>query len=211
METYGQARARLAKLRDDGAGDEAIAAAFGTRPQHVNALLAKYHVSRLWTPANDDRIRDGAKAGKSAARLAVEMKLTRNQVMGRAARIGVHFHAGNRSNGGKLSGGSIARLSEIARGNVVSLPCKPIRERHPKTEPEPIGLVGEISAQGTCKWIHGDPMKPGWRCCGHKALPEQPWCGHHAHRVRNHQATAKSDQLAKEREAQSGTFGRIFG
>lgn len=45
-------------------------------------------------------------------------------------------------------------------------------------EPEAIGPVEDIG--DGCKFISGDPKRPGWRMCGH---PGEPWCEFHASKV----------------------------
>jgi len=58
----------------------------------------------------------------------------------------------------------------------------PIRTKKvPKPKPVEREAIGSIEDIGDgCKFIAGDPKKPGWRMCGH---PGSPWCDFHASKV----------------------------
>ncbi len=49
-------------------------------------------------------------------------------------------------------------------------------------EPEPLGALREVLAQGLCHWIRGDALGD-WRMCGHPSVHGGAWCGHHLARV----------------------------
>jgi hypothetical protein len=49
-------------------------------------------------------------------------------------------------------------------------------------EPEPLYGAGDDVLERVCTYIHGDPLKPGWRQCGH---PGYPWCEYHQARMYN--------------------------
>ena len=45
----------------------------------------------------------------------------------------------------------------------------------------PIARPAERS--GGCRWVHGDPSKPGWSWCDAPAMAGQAWCPEHRARV----------------------------
>lgn len=70
----------------------------------------------------------------------------------------------------------------------------PIRDAKAIDEPVAIGPLNAFpEAANACRWIAGDPHKPGWQCCGHPSK-SGPWCDHH--RLRLHQKGNSSGGFA---------------
>lgn len=119
-------------------------------------------------------VESGATSGQIASRLTAmfRVRVSRNAVIGRASRTGLQLY-GRRD--------PVARSKAKPKPPPPSIP-QPRRVRmKPPDEPKPRGKRNTFS-EG-CQWIHGDPLKRGWRCCAHPTHERSPWCAHHVARV----------------------------
>ena len=46
--------------------------------------------------------------------------------------------------------------------------------------------------RGGCRWVEGDPSRPGWSWCDAPAMPGQAWCPEHRARVYTRGSNAQS-------------------
>ena len=143
--------------------------------QKAGRLGLKPRVLFGWTEEEDDILRELHAKGWTFAEIATRLNelgfnRKRNACIGRATRIGL-----------------APRLSERRKDREAGIPGRPRAPRKSKVKkqappPEdlkPIGPVGKIPDGHVCKYVYGDPLKPGWRMCGHKAMPGKSWCETH--------------------------------
>jgi hypothetical protein len=69
----------------------------------------------------------------------------------------------------------IAVRMSITKGSVASTLY---RIRHNQ-----IGLPPVVKTTDHCRWIEGDPRRPGWAWCQEPAVPGEAWCAGHLIRV----------------------------
>lgn len=43
--------------------------------------------------------------------------------------------------------------------------------------------IARTADRGGCRWVQGDPKRPGWSWCDAPAIPGQAWCSEHRARV----------------------------
>lgn len=117
----------------------------------------------------------------SAGQTALELRVTRNAVIGKAARIGLRF----------LSRPGALRIIRIPRNQHTCKTPKPRRidAFPPESAPEAIGPLAAFPDTKSCRWIAGDPASRDWRCCGQ---PGFPYCEYHtAHSYQQDQPRKK--------------------
>jgi len=96
--------------------------------------------------------------------------ITRCAVLGKMRRLGLKSYNGH-----------------SAIDGVTCLPRRPSQKRRQpipltETQAEPLALggVGNGLAPGLCQYIHGDPLQPLWRMCGHETGNRaKPYCTYH--------------------------------
>lgn len=112
--------------------------------------------------------------GWSARRIAAEIGgISRNCVIGRLRRAGHHCHSNTPQN----SAGK--RRLGFPKASSPPVPKPPRVIATPVAAPDPIGPLDALPDDlNACRWIAGDPLKPGWQCCGAET-DGGPWCAHH--------------------------------
>jgi GcrA cell cycle regulator len=105
---------------------------------------------------NDERIKDLIalwNEGLSTSEIGNRLGVTKNAVIGKVHRLGLP-----------------KRQSPI--------------QRKPKAEPAKAKIIKlEHLSAGMCCWPEGEPGTPGFRFCGHKAIPDKPYCAEHCARA----------------------------
>lgn len=117
-----------------------------------------------------DRLRALAAEGHSAAEIAARMGMTRNAVLGRAHRAGIHIGQ-PRSQRRAVRPADGPRLVEPVRPSTAPLEA-------------PFETVGRTPAPRGCRWIHGDVGERGFRWCDRPRLKGTAYCAEHGARVR---------------------------
>lgn len=138
-----------------------------------------------WTPEADARLRKFIDDGLSATQIAARMCVTRNAVIGRAHRRGLHLNGRpvksapvvrkRKDNG--LAGRvrlKLRRRQEPSRPSPLKAPA----ELPPLEPPLMLSLV-DLGAE-QCKWPFGDPAEETFGFCGHRRADDSPYCPHHA-------------------------------
>ncbi len=157
-----------------------------------------------WNEDNVERLKALHGEGLSSSRIARELGqgATRNMVISKLHRLGMTGGGGFSGRKASTGGGGPTRPSDAI---VAIRKPKPgprlavlVDEPAPKTgeDGQPITLRNATSKQ--CRWMAGDPAGGEAPLCGHDTLPNQPWCEHHAARLRN--ATAMQ-QLKRSLDA----------
>jgi hypothetical protein len=96
--------------------------------------------------------------------------ITRCAIIGKMRRLGLKSFNGHDSIDG------VTRLPRRAPQN--RRQPVPITER--QAEPLALGGVGNGLAPGLCQYIHGDPLRPPWRMCGHETGSRtKSYCPYH--------------------------------
>jgi hypothetical protein len=83
--------------------------------------------------------------------------ISRCSVLGKLNRLGLKAFARQ---------GSIDGVTRLPRKYASRRPG--VQSSPPLTEPLPLGGLGLGLAPGLCQYIHGDPLEPPWRMCGHE-------------------------------------------
>ena len=150
-----------------------------------------------WT---DDRVAKLSKLwadGLSASQIAGELGgVTRNAVIGKVHRLGLSGRAKPAGGGGAKArrkpasraggGGSYQRARPSARsvGNTALKADVDVQVRPKPVEDIVVPLSKKITllelTEETCKWPTGDPTRPGFSFCGHKAQEDKPYCQFHS-------------------------------
>lgn len=77
----------------------------------------------------------------------------------------------------------IRRRAEDARTKLAALPLTPLPEESEEGV-DVTHLIGLVDlTERTCKFPHGDPLKPGFGFCGAPSEPGSPYCDHHRQRA----------------------------
>lgn len=75
-------------------------------------------------------------------------------------------------------------------GSLIAPHSRPLpKPAKSKDEPAPIGPIEDFPPADCCRYMKGDPLKPGWQMCGH---PGFPWCDWH----KDNRINPKRDQAA---------------
>lgn len=137
----------------------------------------------IWNdPTLDEQLRAHIATGLSSGMAANEMGLRRNQVVGRASRLGLSFKSmpGKKR---KPTGG--LRPTSWKPGVTISqkFPYKEAPAIVPQQEVEPLLLTFEELTNNAplfteCRFVYGDDPKT-MLYCGLDTLPGEPWCPGH--------------------------------
>ena len=84
--------------------------------------------------------------------------ITRCSVLGKLHRLGLKAFTGQ---------ASIDGVTRLPR-RIQQKQRTPTPFTKSATEPLPLGGIGLGLAPGLCQYIHGDPLAPPWRMCGHE-------------------------------------------
>jgi GcrA cell cycle regulator len=128
---------------------------------------------KVWDDALVERLKNLQAAGNSASMIARELGegITRNAVIGKINRLGLSLN-------GQAWAYTYSRPAKPKKPKPV--PAYLIDFPLGTPEPKPCGALETMLGRGLCQYIHGDPLIPGWRMCGHATVaPHSPWCAHH--------------------------------
>jgi len=126
----------------------------------------------VWDEALTERLKQLHEQRYSAGMIArfLGHGITRCSVLGKLSRMGLRSFAGHNAIDG------VTRLPRKA----------PQKRREPtpltetSSEPLPLGGLGLGLAPGLCQYIHGDPLQPPWRMCGHETGQRyKSYCPYH--------------------------------
>lgn len=142
-----------------------------------------------WTEARVEQMKKLWADGLSASQIATALGggVTRMAVLGKVHRANLPIPRRPR------------RPNWNVRPNDGTLPA-PYVAPIPISEPEYLGPVGDFPERGACKWIKGDPSTSEWQCCGHKAMPELPYCEFHSCLAYNTQDTRRAREESRRRD-----------
>jgi len=138
-------------------------------------------------PWNDEKtaalirlVREGLSGGLIASRLGV----TRNSVIGKVTRMGLHLGSGHHPN--KLYGSNPRNLrsTPFNSRNKPKVSHKPVFEKAPIPQQRAEDIArksfSELS-ENDCRYPIGDPLSPDFGFCALEKMPGSPYCsGHHA-------------------------------
>ena len=141
---------------------------------------------------------DGCTANEASARL--DGRYSRNACIGKALRLGLNFHSGQRgpkpanpaSQMSKEAYGLAVRQAAAKRKAMAVKPHHPVQRRRrvkvdaDLVEPVPIGPKNDVpSSSFACRAIKGDVMRGDWQYCGHRPKDDnsqRPYCPYHSAR-----------------------------
>lgn len=168
-----------------------------------------------WNDARVERLKDLLADGLSASQIAYALGegLSRNAIIGKLKRLGLPGGGGAsdrpKSDAPRLGG----------KDRIVKLPAEStrraimrsaLREDEPAPlldDGQPVTLVTASSKQ--CRWMPG--VEPGdLQICGHPTMPGEPWCAHHAGRVKNAVATANYNKTVTTNHAVPTLKARVL-
>lgn len=153
-----------------------------------------------WKPKLVKRLRELCAEGRSSGYIAAELGLTRNQIIGKASRLGLSlsYKGTGRPGAGRriVIPPFLPRHQERARvARMAKLKPEPKpRERTPEPAPAPIELPTHADAplptsrpcvlveltSTCCRWPLGDVRTPEFRFCAAPKEPERAYCPTHA-------------------------------
>jgi GcrA cell cycle regulator len=142
-----------------------------------------------WTEQRVELLRQLWNAQFSASRIAAELGITRNAVIGKIHRLGLW--------GRGQPSVSLKRQRKRERHSIRVHVCRPAsigntaldansddlpHVNKPQALVVPIAKKLTIGAltEHTCKWPIGDPRECDFHYCGHDSLQGLPYCEHHA-------------------------------
>jgi len=127
-----------------------------------------------WNTERTSALIDLWNAGRSATEIANTLgKTTRNAVIGKVYRL-------------KLPQRAPRALARRRKSSAVPLPPRTSKtDRGPADIPElgpppPFHPKIHSLAPHHCRWPEGDPRTPEFHFCGRPAVPDKPYCPHHA-------------------------------
>lgn len=163
-----------------------------------------------WSPNRVAFLSAAVAVGWSASQAATKLNLSRNSVIGKARRLGLHFNSDGRSgvSSGRTGGSPAPKATKVAPSHVQqnTRPRAPLLAPDPYV-PRPIAVPQEATptilselVYGQCKWGLDDPgpgeMDRALFCATPTGGPE-PYC--EAHRRVAYQPTpARGPKSAKE-------------
>jgi GcrA cell cycle regulator len=113
----------------------------------------------------------------SSRDIAARLGMSNGAVCGKARRLGLPMRVdlGRRNNGGR-------KFRQVQPVTVAAVVARRTPAKQGKAVSAAPPVVPPSSTHG-CKWIEGDPRKPGWAFCGAKSVSGQSWCAAHMRRV----------------------------
>jgi len=138
-----------------------------------------------WTLERTERLIALTKAGCSGSVIAAELGITRNSVIGKVGRLGMHL--GNcRNTKGHISTGRPQKpvLTSFNKYRKPKVKSKPEFQKAPIPPPNiediPRKAFAELS-ENDCRFPVNDPRLPGFGFCALPRIPGSAYCsGHHA-------------------------------
>jgi GcrA cell cycle regulator len=140
-----------------------------------------------WTDERVAQLRELQAKQWSGSRIAAELRLTRNQVIGKLTRLGLRCTSQPPTHSGrnparkahpfkrkpKKMAGTV-RYGEpemmAKRFELADLPLEPL--------PASRRSIFELTEE-TCRWPIGDPQSSNFFFCGDRSIEGFPYCGHH--------------------------------
>jgi GcrA cell cycle regulator len=137
-----------------------------------------------WTTARIDLLRKLKGDGLSSSEIGVELGITRNAVIGKAARLGI---GGGQAKGAQREAKHYAPKAgpvfQINFGHLRAQKAARQRGERPAPPPPPVLTTRPCSilelTSATCRWPMGEPDEPGFHFCGSAPRDGKPYCGFH--------------------------------
>jgi len=153
-----------------------------------------------WTLERTERLIALTKAGCSGRVIAAELGVTRNSVIGKVGRLGMHL--GNcRNTKGHISTGRPQKpvLTSFNKYRKPKVKSKPEFQKAPIPVPT-INDVARVTFPELeahhCKYPIGDPRQSGFGFCGLERIPGSPYCMPHT-------------RISRVATPQNSIFGRV--
>jgi GcrA cell cycle regulator len=125
-----------------------------------------------WTDTRIAELQGYIESKYSASRAAIELGITRNAAIGKAHRLGLHFHSESiRCNKFRNKQKPIAKAVPTV-WKAIKLPPPP----KPAPEPNALRISFEALSVGTCRWPVGEYP---YAYCGHPPVESKPYCEGH--------------------------------
>lgn len=181
-----------------------------------------------WTSSLVKRLTALVVEGNTASSAATVLGLPRAAVIGKARRLGMAFGHGlspeaserwatqnhvHRSIGEEAK----PKTKKPPKPSRTSTEAKRAPQVAPNTDtiegvPDPIGPIESYPEDSplnpsTCRYVHGDVGKPGWRWCGHPTIESRPYCHGHAMRFYTKARPRAHSLTPRRRHASKGRFG----